>query len=306
MKKFIISLLSLISIISVSSAQESNSQQFFELPIVPDSIKTLQNRCDYMITHYWDFCDLKKAFSSRDKMADAFDMYLSFMPYASANSVFNSVDNFIKRISKKPDDVLFVAQMAESKLYSDSAEYQSEQLYYHFLSGLLKQKKFKKDARPYYEKQAKILANSQEGMIVPQFEYISTDGVRTEFTPATTHLTTVLMFVTPGQTDSDMAKLRLSADYKTADLVEAGRVRIVCIAVDNGDTPLSETKGWQTGYAENIHEIFDIRATPMLYILDSDGKILKKGSDVDPVLNVMQLLRVPRKKKTESEATTVE
>lgn len=303
MNKFIVSLLIIISALGASAAQPSDSQQFFELPIVPDSIQNLQNRCDYMVTHYWDFCDLKKAFSSRDKMADAFDMYLSFMPYASANTVFKSVDNFIKKISKKPDDVLFVAKLAESKLYSDSAEYQSEQLYHYFIDGLLKTKKLDKNVRPYYEKQARMLANSQEGMKAPSFEYVTTEGTHAEFAVNPDNFATLLMFVTPGSSDSDMAKLRLSADIKTSDLVASGKVRIVCIAVDKGQTPLSATKGWTVGYADNIDEIYDVRVTPMFYILDSEGTILKKGNDVDPVLNVMQLLQVPRKKATAAPAT---
>ena len=302
MNKLLASLLIIISAFSTAAAQSGESQQFFELPIVPDSIQNLQNRCDYMVTHYWDFCDLKKAFSSRDKMADAFDMYLSFMPYASATTVFKSVDNFIKKISKKPDDVLFVAKLAEGKLYSDSAEYQSEQLYHHFIDGLLKTKKLDKSVRPYYEKQARMLANSQEGMKAPSFDYITLDGTRAQFAVNPENFATLLMFVAPGNSDSDMAKLRLSADIKTSDLVESGKVRIVCIAVDKGDTPLSANKGWTMGYADNIDEIYDVRVTPMFYILDSEGTILKKGNDVNPVLNVMQLLQVPRKKSATTPA----
>ena len=34
----------------------------------------------------------------------------------------------------------------------------------------------------------------------------------------------------------------------------------------------------------------------MFYIINSEGKILKKGNELEPVLNVMQLIRIPRNK----------
>ncbi len=92
MKRFLIALLSAIAITGVSG---QNNDLFFQLPIVPDSLTSLQDRSDYLVEHYWDFCDLNKAFSSKGKMAAAFDTYLSFMPYASATIVYREVERFI-------------------------------------------------------------------------------------------------------------------------------------------------------------------------------------------------------------------
>ena len=102
MKHFILSFLTLFMALSASAqANGAITQQFFQLPIIPDSIQNFQRRCDFMVKHYWDYCDLKKAFSSPDKMADAFATYLDFMPYATADVVFASVDKFMKDVSKK-------------------------------------------------------------------------------------------------------------------------------------------------------------------------------------------------------------
>ena len=90
---------------------------------------------------------MKKAFSSPDKMADAFATYLDFMPYATADVVFASVDKFMKDVSKKPENAAFIGRLAEEKLFSDSAEFRSEQLYTHFLDNLLKVKKLDKEAK---------------------------------------------------------------------------------------------------------------------------------------------------------------
>lgn len=297
MKKTILAFLTLV--ISISASAQVNgavSQQFFQLPIIPDSIVSFQNRCDFMVTHYWDFCDLKKAFSSRDKMADAFKMYISFMPYASADVVFKSVDKFLGGISKKPDDMLFIARLAENNLYSDTAEIQSEQLYTHFIDGILKSKKLDKNSREYYEKQASVLHNSQEGMMAPSFDITDSQGAKTKFVTDTAQFATLLMFMAPGDSDAELAKTRLNANIKTSQLIKSGMLKIYCIATKNNGERFTSPEGWISGFAPGIEKIYDVRKSPMFYIINSEGKILKKGNELEPVLNVMQLIRIPRNK----------
>jgi len=297
MKKTILAFLTLV--ISISASAQVNgavSQQFFQLPIIPDSIVSFQNRCDFMVTHYWDFCDLKKAFSSRDKMADAFKMYISFMPYASADVVFKSVDKFLGGISKKPDDMLFIARLAENNLYSDTAEIQSDELYTHFIDGILKSKKLDKNSREYYEKQASVLHNSQEGMMAPSFDITDSQGAKTKFVTDTAQFATLLMFMAPGDSDAELAKTRLNANIKTSQLIKSGMLKIYCIATKNNGERFTSPEGWISGFAPGIEEIYDVRKSPMFYIINSEGKILKKGNELEPVLNVMQLIRIPRNK----------
>ena len=297
MKKTILAFLTLVISISVSAqVNGAVSQQFFQLPIIPDSIVSFQNRCDFMVTHYWDFCDLKKAFSSRDKMADAFKMYISFMPYASADVVFKSVDKFLGGISKKPDDMLFIARLAENNIYADTAEFQSEQLYTHFIDGILKSKKLDKNSREYYEKQASVLHNSQEGMMAPSFDITDSQGAKTKFVTDTAQFATLLMFMLPGDSDAELAKTRLNANIKTSQLIKSGMLKIYCIATKNNGERFTSPEGWTSGFAPGIEEIYDVRKSPMFYIINSEGKILKKGNELEPVLNVMQLIRIPRNK----------
>ena len=304
MKHFILSFLTLFMALSASAqANGAITQQFFQLPIIPDSIQNFQRRCDFMVKHYWDYCDLKKAFSSPDKMADAFATYLDFMPYATADVVFASVDKFMKDVSKKPENAAFIGRLAEEKLFSDSAEFRSEQLYTHFLDNLLKVKKLDKEAKERYQRQANILHNSQEGMVAPAFDFTRPDGTSAHFAPDPSQFATVLMFVVPGNTESDLARLRLDADIKTTQLIEAGLVTIVCIAVEEGNGQLPCPKGWEVGFAPTITDTYDVRYLPMFYILNSDGKILKKDPDIVPLLSVMQQLRLPKKKSENNQVS---
>lgn len=298
MKHIIISLILLLS--GLTAAAQANGAQtngLFQLPMIPDSISNFNSRCNYFVAHYWDFADLKKCFSSRDKMTDAFDQYLALMPYADADVVYASVDKFMQNVSKRPTDVEFIANLAESRMYADTAAFQSDQLYLRFLDNILKTKKLTKPLQSRYELQSSQLHNSQEGMVAPEFSYTRLDGSKGSYRPDTTQFATIIMLIKPGDSNSDMARLRLDADYKTAQLVKSGRVKIYCIAPGDEKGRITAADGWETGYSTQAAELYDTRRLPMFFIINSDGKILKKGSDVEPILNIMQLLRAPRAKK---------
>lgn len=282
-----------------ASAQE---KPYFQLPLIPDSLTTLQQRTDFMVQHYWDFCDLKKAFSSRDKMAESFHTYLSFMPYASADVAYASIGKFMDKISRQPDDVLFIGEQAEAILYSDTAEMQSDELYLLFAKAIADNKKVDKNSKLRYQHQAKILSRSQTGMIAPEFDYSDIMGATQHFAPDTTCVATILYFNDPDCSECNMAKLRLDADIKTNRLIDSGRVKIVSIT-PGGVTDQWQLKAssypasWRIGASDEIDEIYDIRQTPSFYIIDNHGKIVLKNGDIDIVLRVMSMLNAPRSRK---------
>ena len=63
----LIALLSLFLACVGTMKAQTAQQPYFQLPIIPDSIKSFDKRLDYMVEHYWDFADMKKVFSSRPK-----------------------------------------------------------------------------------------------------------------------------------------------------------------------------------------------------------------------------------------------
>lgn len=285
---------------AMAQANGAQTNGLFQLPMIPDSITNFNSRCNFFITHYWDFADLKKCFSSRDKMTEAFDQYLALMPYADADVVYSSVDKFMQNVSKRPTDVEFIANLAESRMYADTATFQSDQLYLRFLDNILKIKKLPKTLQNRYELQSSQLHNSQEGMVAPDFDFTRVDGTKGTYHPDTTQFATIIMLIKPGDTRSDMARLRLDADYKTAQLVKSGRVKIYCIAPGSEKGRITAADGWETGYSEEAAELYDTRHLPMFFIINDKGVILRKGTDVEPILNIMQLLRAPRAKKQEA------
>ena len=55
-KRFLALILFIVSCAGLTASAQQTAT-YFPYPIVPDSISTLQARTDYLLEHFWDFCD---------------------------------------------------------------------------------------------------------------------------------------------------------------------------------------------------------------------------------------------------------
>lgn len=290
MKRILIIFSLLASLALSSRAQEP----FFQLPIVPDSITTLDRRTNYLLEHYWDFCDLKKAFSARQRMAQSFKDFIDLTPYGTADVVHKSVDKFIKSIEKRPDDLLFIVREAEANLYADTSELISDELFLPFAQAAAKNKKIDKAERQRYERLAKILENCRTGLVAPDFEYTTRNGEKRRFEPDTTTMV-VLFFNNMDCPDCDLTRVRLDADINVTRLIEAGKLKVVAISPTLPDGQWKEIvesypSTWEVGASPEVNDLYDIRYYPSFFILNGDHKLYAKNVDIYSILATCQRL----------------
>ncbi|MCM1292149.1 MAG: DUF5106 domain-containing protein [Bacteroides sp.] len=277
------------------AAQSDNQQQFFQMPVIPADLVNVQDRSDYLVEHFWDFCDLNKAFSSREKMADAFDTYLEIITIASRQSVYKAVPEFMKKISKKPENVMFIADLAENRLYGDSAVYPSDELFTLFLNGVLDCKKIDKTSKLRYEHLRNVLTGSAVGAIAPKIEIVDPFGQKSTLEVDTAKVGTILFFNDPDCDECRMARLRLDTDILTRRMVNDKVMDIVCIYPSDPDVQWTEAvldypAEWKTVAAPDAYDYYDLRHTPMFYVLNPNGAILVKTPNVDSIIALMSAL----------------
>ncbi|MDE5745920.1 MAG: DUF5106 domain-containing protein [Paramuribaculum sp.] len=293
MKKVILAALMTV-IVSLTAGAKSAPDTYFPYPLVPDSIQTLEGRSNFLISHFWDFCDLKKSFSSRAKMAESFSDYLSFMPYASAKVVHRSIARFIKELEKQPDDLVFIARTAEQMVHSDSSRIFSDELYLPFALAVVNNKRVKKEDKAYFEPQVKVLNATMLNTRMPDISYIDRNGSKAVFSPDSTDIV-LLFFTEPGDSKALLAKARLNADSKATNFIKNGMMKVVAIAkMQPGEEWLSFAKtipeDWIAGTNPDIDSVYDIRFTPSFYVVDNGGNILLKNASIDQVISILEKL----------------
>lgn len=276
------------------SGAQSTAQPYFPVPLVPDSLQTLQQRSDYLVEHYWDFCDFKKAFSSKPKMAESFNTYLSFMPYASPEVSRASVARLLKTLEKQPNDLLFIAREAENSLFTDSAEFAGEDMYLLFAQAVAQNKKIDRASRARFVRHAELLENNRVGKKAPDFIYMDRFGQTRHF-DADTAKVVVLMISDPDCEDCHMARIRLDADINATKLIDRGIMKVVCISPvewtpEWRDEVKNYPEKWVVGASDTFDDKYNFFHTPSFYLINNDHVIRVKNTDIESVLNVMYRL----------------
>lgn len=275
-------------------AKAQTPETYFPYPAVPDSMSTLTQRCDYLVEHFWDFCDLKKSFSSHQKMEQAFADYLSFMPHASKAAVLESLQKFFKKLEKQPNDLLFLVDCAEGQLMGDSAQYQSEELYLEFAKAAIANKRIDKARKARYQFQVDVLGATLPGMKAPDIAYTDRFGDQHTFAADTAEIV-LLMISDPTCDDCKMARLRLDANIKANVLINRRIMKVVCLTADEFSPEWQEAVKdypllWTIGAAPDLDTTYDIKQYPSFYFIDDEHKIVIKNLNYDQVNKIIEQL----------------
>lgn len=271
----------------------------FPYPTPPDELTTLQERTTYLVNHFWDRCNMQSAILQRDEFKKAFFDYISFMPYADANAVYESIDRLINAYAKSPEHQLTLAQLAEEAVYNGEADFMSDEIFLPFAKAVVGNKKISKTSKARIAHEAKVVEQTQVGKVAPELGYTLRDGSNGKLSD--TRGAHVLLFVNdPDCDDCRMTRIRLSADHNINQLLDDGLLRIVSIYPGDYSAEWVQEVGnynprWIVAASPDIDEEYDLRTTPAMYYLNPQGEILSKTLDPD---NLLEAFRVVNTKIT--------
>ncbi|MGM9853683.1 MAG: DUF5106 domain-containing protein [Muribaculaceae bacterium] len=246
------------------------------MPSPPDRLTTLSQRCNYIIDNYWKTFNPKSSFSSQERLNHTLGTFFGFVPYATADTVFMSIDHLLQQVAKaKPQNLLDLARMAEGWTYSDTAEVRSDELYFPFVEAVALNKKVKGAEKERFVYQYRQLLGSRLSQPAPDFEMTLRDGSRKKFSEVTPRHV-ILLFYDPDCDDCRAAKTRLDADFTISTLIKRRQAAVV--AVYTGDDPnwaeaskdLPET--WVVGHAPEAETLYTMTAQPEIYYILGDTR----------------------------------
>ena len=283
-------------LLSLGISFGAKADTYFQYPLIPDSINIFQSRCDYLARHFWDFCDMKKAFSAKSRMAEEFKVYISILKNATPDSAIASVVRFNKQLEKQPADQLFMAECAENLLYGDTAEVWIDELYLPFAHAIASNKRIDKASKARFAHQEKILKNSLVRFPAPSIPYTTREGVSGNLDNDSAQVV-VVFFNDPDCEDCNMARIRLDADISMTELIQEGKAKVVSISLTDPTPEWKEAVSsypstWVVAASPDADMNIDLRAgTPEFYILDRKHNIHFKHLGINQVLDVARQLK---------------
>lgn len=264
-------------------------EPLFEYPVAPDSIVALQDRSDYLLEHFWDqmkFSD--KSTVDQNALNDAFRVYSTPMRFGSAQVAMGSTDRLIQRIAKNPVLSLQFAKAAEEVLYGPRADAWNDHIYLKFIDNLLANKQVKKERKIRYEHHKKLLQNTLIGSVPPEFDYRTPEGKKSHYEP--NGVITVIEFGDPDCDDCRFARLKMETNVAFSELVDKGKINVLFVYVDPEDGWEDKLKDypvkWHVGASDEVSELYDLRNTPSIYVIDREGKVAAKNVNIQTAMAI--------------------
>ncbi len=296
MNKLIISIVvAITAIFAASQPLRAAEKEFFTRPVPPDTMMALQPRCDFIVTRFWDRCNFEQAFLHPEKLNAAFGEWVMIMPHASADSAHVAIEKLLQKVEKSGPFTLGIAEMAENWLYSNTAELRSEEVYLPFARAAANHKKISKAEKARYRQHAQIIESSGVGATVPDLPFTRPDGSKGSLADAKSG--SVLIFINDPECDEcAMARVHLSADYNTKELIKQGQLTVVSIYPgEPSDEAWKEVAAscpdtWVVGAMPDADLYFDLRETPAFLFLNAAHKVLAKDMPVEHFLNAFRVV----------------
>lgn len=254
----------------------------FEYPIAPNDIESFSGKCDWLAENFWKSLDVKsKDAVDQIKLNHAFSTYASTCQYATKEKVSIAIDKLMKNIQKNPTLLLQFTKAAEESIYGPRAEVWIDELYVKILRNALASKKFPKSRKPRYEYQLKVLEGSMIGSTPATFDFKRPDGDAAKYFPMTTP--TIIIFGDPDCDDCRRSRLRMETNVAFTKALSDGKLNVLYIIPDPTDGWEKKVNGfprnWTIGASETVADLYDMRQSPEIYLIDASGKIVEKHID---------------------------
>lgn len=272
-----------------SSANEDSNPATIELPAIPESLREPSQRADYLIEHYWDNLDFRDTVKSHNEalIEQSFVDFLSVMPYASSEGVVEEgFSILLEKASADPQAYKMLTRMADDYLYDPNSPMLSEDLYLVFLNSLSNAHTTNYVQRERIADRIEMVSKNRTGTPAMDFTYETANGNQSSLRKSLPNAGAQLMliFFDPECENCDETLKRIQENEKIMQDIASGSLKILAIySGENKEAWKRKAstlpREWTVGI--NINEIEDndlyfFPAMPTIYLLDSDGIVIKK------------------------------
>ncbi len=270
---------------------EAEPELAFPLPNIPLSLTTPQERASYFVKHYWDEFN----FTDSSYLAKPQNMEVSvanFLGVAIALPLGEAKPSILLPIENSSGGMLeLFLRLYKKYLYDPNSPILNEEYYIPVVESALKSPKVSYAERVRLKERYELMLRNRVGKKAEDFVYELGNGslhrLSTRFTPHT-----MLVFYEPGCHTCAALLQQLQNDELFRSWSETKQLDILFIYPDGDKTT------WQAGLSEfpafieaGINsdgsivskQLYDIKATPTIYLLDKHGYVLQKDARIEVI-----------------------
>lgn len=275
--------------LAMSVCAQARTPVELPLPEVPANLTQPSERAAYVLLHFWDAMDWKnKALTGDDQfMEQNSSNFYSLFNMTDSVSESTAVGRMLEGASADMEAYRKVADIAKTYLYEPYSPVADDDAYAVVADRLLADGKLDEAELLRIEETHRMAMKNRVGEQAADFEYTDRTGRRCRLSDETGSKDyLLLMFYDPDCQDCAELEhhLQTASEFKRPDFG-------VLMVSPYGGGELWERHAstipaeWAVGYTDDadLDELYDIRVTPTVYLLDRNGKVLAKNVTIDGV-----------------------
>jgi len=271
-----------------------NKMDAYPIPVPPENT-TGEDRIAYVLLHFWDSFDFKDktVYDNADYSEQALANFIGLFPQASLHSVNNGIQALLEKVSVNPEALAVFSDRLKLYLYNPSSPAYNDLYYEMVLRYLVKAKAVDATEKERLKILLNLVQKNQIGTLAKDFSFIEANGKsNTLFNIKAEH--TFLMFYEPGCHACQTTIAQMKAIPQLHDAIESGTLRIVLIYAHGEEQTWNDYKAqipseWINGMDTKQQivrgQLYDLKASPTIYLLDKHKKVNLKDATLEQVLN---------------------
>ena len=288
-------------------------QRAFPHVEVPGVYEDDYARLEWLSYHYWDlFLAPDKAVAdtlngvSRDALDQEMGIYVTILKEMPLPVGQKAVAHFGEHLEgfltgapeAGPATFRNLSELLSHYLYDPNSPVRSEDLYLPFVSHFAASEALDPARRSRFEWEARMCSLNRIGQIATDFTFVDLSGKRRTMHGIKAEYL-VLIFGNPDCTACRELTEQMTAEPTIAQLISSKRVIVADIFIDEEvdiwkSKSATYPKDWIHGYdplmAIRHDMIYDVRAIPSIYLLDSSKRVLLKDATPEALLDSLAQL----------------
>lgn len=279
-----------------SSSNKADAVAMFT-PATPPSMLSGEPLRAYMVEHYWDKFDFSDTlFIAKVEPQQMLRAYALYVSYMADDEAAEYMSKLMQRAQASRPMFDYFMRLGQTILHDPNSDFRSDEKYIPVLEAAIATPLYDEYERMPYQYDLQMALQNRVGHKANDFRYTLASGKSAMMSSIQSDY--LLLFLSnPGCEMCRSVREQILASPRFAELVKSGKLSILVLYPDENveswrahlsDYPASWINAYDKGMEITRNRLYDLKAIPSLYLLDSRKYVMAK--DCTDVTYIERLL----------------
>lgn len=283
----------------VPATAETEHVAHYIRPEIPQMMTDPQQRAAYYVKHYWDgYSTADTAFIHSDETEQLYADFIDALQYVDTAECRSALQTMMSLMEADSTAYRRFCYLGEKYLYDANSPMRNEDCYIPVLEQMLASTRLTEPDKLRPADRLKQALKNRPGMKAPDFSYVTPGGKSGRLSQQKADYT-LLFFYEPGCANCQEFERVLSGMPFFLDIQKKGVIRVFAVYTgdDENEWLLNSSKmpqGWIVGWNKQgdirSKTIYEIRATPTLFLLDKQKKVILKDAPLEQIIQYLSTI----------------